>query len=121
MLWLGMDPDAFKKEEIGSHRKYSAKGKNSANEETFRGELYQILKWVKMYLDENRHACFVVGDSIISGKGIKNDEILIDVAERNNFIVDANIERNLLQTKKYFNPKIGKIRDEHIVILRNIK
>lgn len=119
MLWLDMDPAPFKKEEIGSHRKYSSKGKNAATKETFSDELRKILSWVSGKLRSGRHACFVLGDSTIKGKAVKNDELLIEIAEDIGFSLEANINRNLQATKKSFNPKIGKIKDEHIVILRN--
>lgn len=119
MLWLDMDPVSFKKQEIGSHRKYSSKGKNAATKETFAHELRKILAWVAVKLRRGRHACFVLGDSTIRGKTVKNDELLIEIATDIGFSLEANINRNLRATKKSFNPKIGKIKDEHIVILRN--
>lgn len=119
MVWLDMDQPRFKREEIGSHRKYSRKGPNAATVETFRRELYTILSWLANQLRPNRHVCFVIGDSTIKGKTVKNDELLIDVANDLGFSTEANIKRCLQGTKKYFNPAIGKIKEEHIVILRN--
>jgi DNA modification methylase len=119
MLWLDMDQPQFKRQEIGSHRKYSSKGANAATVDTFRAELSTILSWLKYHLRPYRHACFVIGDSTLKGERIKNDELLIEVARETGFQVEANLNRQLQATKKYFNPKIGKIRDEHIVILRN--
>ena len=119
MLWLNMDPEKFKKAEIGSHRKYSKKGKNAATKETFKDELRIILSWIRRYLKPERHACFLIGDSTIQGKKVRNDEILIDVALELGFRLEANIARNLKKTKKYFNPSIGKIKKERIVIFRN--
>jgi len=119
MEWMGMDQPTFKQEEIGSHRKYSKKSKNAATVETFREELKIILQWLSTCLKINRHACFVIGDSTIKGEKFQNDDLLIEVAQETGFFVEANINRNIQATKKSFNPKIGKIRDEHIVILRN--
>ncbi len=119
MLWLDMDQPRFKRQEIGSHRKYSSKGPNAATVDTFRGELQTLLAWLKYQLHPYRHACFIIGDSILKGETIKNDEVLIEVAKEAGFAVEANIVRQLQASKKYFNPKIGKIRDEHLVILRN--
>ena len=121
MLWLDMDTVTFKKKEIGSHRKYSSKGKKAATKETFSKELRTILSWVSKKLKHSRHACFVIGDSTIRGETVKNDELLIGIAEDIGFTLEANINRNLQATKKSFNPHIGKIKDEHIVILRNDK
>lgn len=119
MLWLDMDPSSFKKEEIGSHRKYSSKGKKAATKETFTDELRKIMSWVSGKLRTGRHACFVLGDSTIRGKTVKNDKLLIDVAQELGFSLEVNLNRNLQATKKSFNPQIGKIKNEHIVILKN--
>src|SRR5690606_29865192 len=65
MVWLGMDQPKFKKQEIGSHRKYSSKGQNAATVETFSAEFTQILKWLSGALKRDGYACFVVGDSTL--------------------------------------------------------
>jgi excisionase family DNA binding protein len=119
MLWLEMNQPKFKQEEIGSHRKYSSKSRNAATVETFRSELYKILLWLAQNLKANRHACFVIGNSTLKGKTIENDKLLIEIAEDIGYKVEANICRELQSTKKSFNPTIGKIKNEHIVILRN--
>ncbi|MBS1502591.1 MAG: MerR family DNA-binding transcriptional regulator [Bacteroidetes bacterium] len=119
MLWLEMDQPKFKQEEIGSHRKYSNKGKNKATVETFKAEFSRIFGWLHHAIKPNGYACFVIGDSTLEGKIIQNDLLIIGEAEKCGFQLEANINRNLLGTKKSFNPKIGKIRDEHIVILSN--
>jgi DNA modification methylase len=119
MLWLDMDQPTFKKYEIGSHRKYSKKGKNRATIETFRAELNIILSWLTKNLKNNGFACFVIGDSILNRNLIHNDTHLIEVAENSLFKLEANFIRNINANKKSFNPAIGKIRHEHIVILRN--
>lgn len=119
MLWLDMDQPKFKQEEIGSHRKYSSKGRNAATIDTFRGELYTILSWLTRSLKPDRLACFIIGDSTLKGETIENDKLLIEVAKNIGYKIEANVSRNLQSTKKYFNPAIGKIKREHIVILRN--
>lgn len=120
MLWLDMDQPKFKQQEIGSHRKYSQKGEKAATADTFRGELFTILTWLSHTLKYGRYACFVIGDSTIKGKRVHNDQLLIEVAEAVGYQVEANLTRRLQASKKSFNPAIGKIKEEHIVILRNM-
>lgn len=119
MLWLDMDQPTFKQHEIGSHRKYSRKGANGATVETFRNELRAILRWLKDYLKHQGYACFVIGDSTLQGKVIRNSEALIDVAQQEGYQVEGSITRQLQASKKAFNPSIGKIKHEDIVIFRN--
>src|SRR5690606_29916358 len=60
MLWLGMDQPKFKREEIGSHRKYSSKGRSRATVDTFVSEFESILQWLGRRLKPEGYACFVV-------------------------------------------------------------
>ncbi len=120
MLWLDMDQPAFKQVEIGSHRKYSKKS-GAATADTFRTELRQILAWLRDWLRPGGYACLVIGDSILKGQVVRNDEILVDVATEAGYRIEANLNRHLNDSRKSFNPAIGKIKDEHIVILRNME
>jgi site-specific DNA-methyltransferase (cytosine-N4-specific) len=118
MLWLGMNPSTFKKREIGSHRKYSSRSRKGASSETFLTELKAIFGWLRGHLRSGGYACFVVGDSIIRGQRVRNDELIVEAARSQGFSCHANIERTLQATKKAFNPKIGKIKQERVLILQ---
>lgn len=115
MIWLGMDQPTFKKAEIGSHRKYSAKG---ASIETFRTEMGNIFGWLRQHLHVGKYACFVVGDSIIAGQKFSNADLISGVAATNGFKEVSRIDRKMQATKKAFNPAYGKIKAEQIVILQ---
>lgn len=119
MLWLDMDQPTFKQAEIGSHRKYSKKGNGAADADTFRAELTQILDWLGGYLRPGGYACFVIGDSILKGELVHNDQLLAEAAAQSGYDLEAKLTRRLQDNKKSFNPVIGKVKDEHIVILRN--
>lgn len=119
MLWLDMDQPRFKKEEIGSHRKYSSNGKNAATAGTFRLEFEGIMTWLRDKLKKNGYACFVVGDSTLKGERIDNAEIISQAGKIAGFSEVARINRTLQSTKKSFNPSIGKIKTEKILILEN--
>jgi DNA modification methylase len=119
MIWLGLDQPKFKKEEIGSHRKYSSPSKNGATVETFRSELDIIFDWLRSHLREKRYACFVIGNSTIRGESVDNAQLLADVAATRGFREVARLNRNMQETKKAFNPAHGRIKTEQIVILQN--
>ena len=120
LIWLGYDPERFKKIEIGSHRKYSAKGQNRATPETFRQEFERIFHWLRQRLRDHRHACFVIGDSTIAGTHVDNASILAAAGEISGFREVARINRTIAPTRKTFNPKIGKIKTENILILQKV-
>lgn len=119
MLWLGMDQPTFKREEIGSHRKYSSKGKNAATVYTFSAEMQSIFRWLRVALRPQRFACFVVGDSTLGGQRINNADLIAEAAAANGFRRVVDLERTMQATKKAFNPAIGRIKTESIVILQN--
>jgi DNA modification methylase len=119
MLWLGMDQPKFKREEIGSHRKYSSRSSKGATTETFRTEMDIILDWLRVHLRENRYACFVVGNSTIRGETVDNAHLISNVAKAHGFREVARLNRNMQETKKAFNPAHGRIKTEQIVILQN--
>ena len=120
LIWLGFDPEPFKKVEIGSHRKYSSKGRGRATPETFRMEFEQVFHWLRNYLRDGRHACFVIGDSTINGTRTDNASLLANAASVAGFREMKRIQRTIAPTRKSFNPRIGKIKGEQIVIFRRI-
>ena len=118
LIWLGYDPAQFKRAEIGSHRKYSAKGSKRATPETFRQEFETIFRWLRDRLRDRRFACFVIGDSTIQGERIDNASLLAEAATGLGFREVGRIERTIAPTRKAFNPKIGRIKNENILILQ---
>lgn len=120
MIWLGMDQPKFKEEEIGSHRKYSKKGSGAATSETFRKEFVSILGWLSSKLKVGKYACLVVGDSTISGKRVSNADIISEAGIQSGFREVARIDRQMQAAKKSFNPAIGKIKTENILVLEHV-
>lgn len=118
MLWLGMDSEAFKKIEIGSHRKYSSKGRNGATVETFKLEMFRVMTWLFGILKSGGYAAFVIGDSKIRGEIIDNTNVLADVGEAAGFVEAARFSRNIRGDRKAFNPTHGRIKIETILVLR---
>ena len=119
MVWLGMDQPTFKAVEIGSHRKYSRKGPTAATSTTFLEEMLRVFGWLRNCLRRDGYACFVVGDSTIRGRRFNNADAISQAAAEAGFVEEARMQRRLLDTRKAFNPSIGKVKREHIVILRN--
>lgn len=121
MIWLGMDQPLFKKQEIGSHRKYSSNGKSGATAETFKTEFSAILEWLTTRLKHGGYACFVVGDSTLKGQRINNADLISNAGETVGFHEVMRIDRTMQSSKKSFNPAIGRIKTENILILQNMR
>ncbi len=120
LIWLGYDQERFKKVEIGSHRKYSSNSRTRATPDTFRQEFEKIFHWLRQRLRDHRHACFVIGDSTINGMRIDNASLLVAAATKSGFQEVKRIDRMIAPTRKAFNPRIGKIRTEKILILQKV-
>ena len=120
LIWLGYDPEELKRAEIGSHRKYSARGRKRATPETFRGEFEVVFRWMRDRLRDRCYACFVIGDSTIQGERIDNASLVADAGTKFGFREVARLERTIASTRKAFNPKIGRIKSENILILQKV-
>jgi site-specific DNA-methyltransferase (cytosine-N4-specific) len=118
LLWLGYDQARFKAEEIGSHRKYSAKGAKGLDENDFAGEFQTIFRWMADRMKADKYACFVIGDSTIKGRTIDNAELLSKAGALAGFAKAEVIDREILANRKSFNPSHGRIKREKILILR---
>lgn len=118
LIWLGYDPERFKEIEIGSHRKYSAKGPKRATPETFSKEIEAIFRWLNTRLRDGRYACFIIGDSTVRKETIDNASLLAKAGASHGFREVARINRNIPLGRKAFNPAIGKIKAENILVLQ---
>jgi len=118
MLWLEHDQKKFKAEEIGSHRKYSAKGTSGLSEDDYLREFSTIFRWLADRMSAGSYACFVMGDSTIRGRRIDNSDVLSNAGSSAGFAEAARIDREILSTKKSFNPSHGRIKRENILVLR---
>lgn len=118
MEWLGFDQPRFKQDEIGSHRKYSAKGEKGATAQTFLREMTCVLSGVEKILKPSRVCVCVVGDSIIRGEKVDNGEILRAAGRAAGLRHLVTLKRNIPSGRKAFNPAIGNIKQEHILFLR---
>ena len=78
-----------------------------------------IFDWLSNHLRVNRFACFVIGDSTINGQEVRNADLISNIAREKGFLETARISRRMQDTKKAFNPIIGKIKSEQILLLQN--
>jgi DNA modification methylase len=114
ILWLDADPWAFKAAEIGHHRDYSARGGRGAHD--FEADMQSTFRSLAPSLARGGHVVVVVGDSIIRGHIVRNDDVVSAAARREGFELAAAMERVINPRRKAFNPSIGKIRKEHVLV-----
>jgi DNA methylase len=114
ILWLGGDPWEFKAQEIGHHRSYSAAA--GEGEGDFRRDMTRSLAGVRKALRQDGHAVVVVGDSVVRGELIRNDEVLIRAGTDAGLRFVNCFDRVINPKRKAFNPSIGKIKHEHVLV-----
>jgi site-specific DNA-methyltransferase (cytosine-N4-specific) len=119
MWWLGYDPIEVRTYEIGARPHYQKK--NGQTEKDFYRQMNCVFDTLTDCLIMNGHICFVVGRSIISGRVINNADLIKDIGKEHDLILVADITREIAATKKSFNLKYGKIKEENILIFRKEK
>ncbi len=119
LFWLEMNPYSLRKSEIGAHADYSKK--NGPDEFDFMRDMGKCFFNIRKILKPGSYFVLVIGNSILKGRSIKNDEILKEVARNTPFNFVTEFTRNLNLRKKSFNPMIGNIKTEKIVVFENIK
>lgn len=117
LLWLNMDPAELKRQEIGAHAHYSRR--NGLDENDFHDDMREVFRACARILKKGRHLALVVGDSILHGRRIRNNEIVKVAAAEVGFSSVAEFHRRIDSRRKSFNPAHGNIHEEDIVILRN--
>jgi len=116
MYWLGMDPIAARNNEIGARPFYSRE--NGLTAEDFARHLDQCFSAFRRLLSTDNYACILVGNSTIRGEKVDNGEIVTEIGEENGFRLRASIPRQIPSEKSSFNPSIGSIRNERVIILQ---
>lgn len=114
ILWLDEDPWEFKAQEIGHHRAYSARG--GSDESDFQDDMRRSMAAMSIALRPDGYAVVVVGDSIVRGKLVPNDHVVIEAGSEAGLKHVAGYNRAINPKRKAFNPSIGKIRTEHILV-----
>ena len=114
-----MNPYQLRKNEIGAHADYSKK--NGFDEFDFLRDMKKCFLNTSKILTSGAYFVLVIGDSILKGRNVQNNEILKQAARNTPFHYVAEFTRNLKLNKKSFNPKIGNIKTEKIIIFENLK
>jgi DNA modification methylase len=116
MYWLGMDPIAVRTAEIGARPHYFKK--NPHTEADFEQQMGRCFWLLARVMRPGSFACFLMGRSIIHGRHIDNGSLLERAALPHQFGMVARIQREILLTRKAFNPSHGKINDESIIVFQ---
>lgn len=115
LFWLGHDPKALGKVEIGSHLRHQ---RNDTGFEEYRGDIAQALDGCVRVLMPGRYAVFVVGDAVFKGVDFSTSSAVATAAKEVGFDILGVIDRPIHQTKRSFAKPGRRARSEQLVVLR---
>ncbi len=121
MFWLGYDPIAVSKKEIGSHLNYQRKGTTEENIAEFKDTMRICFQRINSVLEKYRFCCVVIGDSIFKKQLVENDQLITEIAKNCGFKLEVNLERDIHPYKRSFSSASRRAKSENIVILRKVE
>ena len=115
LFWLGFDPKALGKVEIGSHLRHQ---RNNTGFEEYREDVAHVLDGCFRVLVPGRYAVFVVGDAIFKSEKFSTADAIIAAGREAGFDVLGVIDRPIHRTKRSFATPARRARSEQLVVLR---
>lgn len=118
MWWLGYNPIDVRAYEIGARPHYQKK--NGQTEVDFHNQMSHVFNLFDATLVPGGIVCIVIGRSVIKGREINNARMMIEIGTEHNYEILADIEREIIASRKSFNPSYGKIKTENIIVMRKV-
>jgi len=115
LLWLGHDPIALGRVEIGSHLRHQ---RESSSFSSYFADLVQATKTIQRLLKPGRYAAMVIGDSVYTGKTYNTAKLLAAEARELGFSSWTIIDRPVHQTKRSFTPAGRRASSESLLVLQ---
>ncbi|MEK1912475.1 MAG: DNA methyltransferase, partial [Pseudomonas chlororaphis] len=115
LLWLGHDPVAFGKLEIGSHLKHQ---RESSGFDSYFEDMLSALRGFSRVLKTGRYAVLVIGDSVYGGEKFDTAKLLGEKSAELGFDSAEVIEREVHKVKRSFTHAGRRASSESILILR---
>jgi len=115
LFWLGHDPIAFGKTEIGSHLKHQ---RESSGFDTYFDDMLKAVAGMSRVLKNGRYAVLVIGDSVYKGETHDTARLLADRAGELGFDTADVFEREVHKVKRSFTPAGRRASKESILVLR---
>jgi DNA modification methylase len=117
LLWLGHDPIAFGKTEIGSHLKHQ---RESNGFDTYFDDMLKAVAGISRVLKNGRYAVLVIGDSVYEGKNYDTAGLLAQRAGELGFDASGVFEREVHKNKRSFTPAGLRACKESLLVLRKL-
>lgn len=115
LFWLGFDPKALGKIEIGSHLRHQ---RNETGFEEYKDDMAYVLDGCSKVLVPGRFAIFVAGDAIFKSEMFSTSDAIATAGREAGFDVLGVIDRPIHKTKRSFAKPARRARSEQLVVLR---
>lgn len=115
IFWLGGDPRALARIEVGSHLRHQ---KEVTGFETYRTEIGMCLNHIGRIVRAGRYVAIVIGDALYEGKTYNGASLIRDLAQDSGLEHLATIKRGIHQTKRSFVAAGRRATTESIVVLQ---
>lgn len=117
MYWLGFDPVSVREKEIGARPHYS--GPRGRSIEAFLGDIAESFRGVFTHLVRGAYVALIIGSKCTIRKTVFDLPTLVkQTLERLGYRCLGCTERSIPRTRKAFNPSIGSIESEALLIFR---
>jgi site-specific DNA-methyltransferase (cytosine-N4-specific) len=118
MLWLGMDFDSFRKNEIGGHSHFITNRFRLLSE--YLGDMLRSMIEMNRVLKKGKLCIIVVGNSSLEYELVESHKFFTEMGKKIGFKTIKTIFRNIDKTRKYTSTDIGKIDNEYILVMQKI-
>jgi len=116
MWWLGYDPIAVRKREIGARAHYFGR-KKTPTVDDFRRQMRHVLSLAREVFAPRGHACVVIGRSRIHGKDVDNAGLIAETGKELGYSAVGRIQRTIAANRKSFNLSHANIKTEELIVL----
>jgi DNA modification methylase len=119
MLWLGMDFDLLKKNEIGGHSRFASNRFRLLSK--YLADMLRCMIEMNRVLKKGKFCVIVVGNSSVEYELIESHKFFARMGSRIGFKPVKTLFREIDERKKHTSPAIGKINEEYILVMQKVE
>lgn len=118
IYWLGKDPTAIRKLEMGNHHRVDRQTYENATTE-YHDSMLRIFQGVNKVLKRQGHFALLIGDGIVKGQKIKADELVEGIAKLSGFEEISTMSIPLKEVSRRFIKEENRQQKlHHVIVLR---
>jgi DNA modification methylase len=121
IYWLGKEPRAVRKVEMGGHHTVDHQTYEKATNE-YHNSMVTIFQGVNKVLKLEKHFAILIGDGVVKGKRVKADELVDNVAKLSGFEITSKVAIPLKEvSRRFIKGTNGHKKLHHVIVLRKTR